>query len=46
MFLDTVMMVNRYGIEYFEDRWPGMKKGGINKKRNINWDPALANGNR
>jgi hypothetical protein len=51
MFLDTVMMIDRHGTKYLT----GLANGGPGIKpdpraeevlKNIDWDPALRNGNR
>jgi hypothetical protein len=50
-FLDTVMMINRYGIEYLEGTSEGKLPKALGPQAmavlaNVDWDPALRNANR
>jgi hypothetical protein len=51
LFLDTVMMINRHGLEYLEGISAGRKPRAPRAKAQdtlagVDWDPALRNANR
>jgi hypothetical protein len=45
MLLDTILMVDRYGLDFLKDR-SGIPPREIKPVQDVDWDPALRNANR